>query len=177
MPEPAPNVWEIINSLGAFFAAVIALVAILVTIKVTRDQAKRQRQADEEATADKRRLYEIGILRELLDSIPSSDHDQQSMKQNGNAEVVTHQQFTLLSLLPNDVLPLSRQIAIIIGRGRPFPELLEVLNEANVPQAFSPAQRVRRLQTREVLEEIRKRTGGEPSEVEAWLDRLDGRAS
>jgi hypothetical protein len=177
VPEPAPNIWEIINSLGAFSAAVIALIAILVTIKVTRDQAKRQRQADEEAAADKRRLYEIGLLRELLDSIPSAEQDQEAIERDGKSEMVTHQQFTLLSLLPNEVLPLWRRLAIIIGRHKPARELLELLNEAGAPPTFSLPQRVRRLQTHEVLEAIQRRTDGEPSEVGVWLDRLDGRSS
>ncbi|WP_328651324.1 hypothetical protein OG598_24990 [Micromonospora sp. NBC_00330] len=175
--DPDPNLWEIINSVGAFSAAVISLIAILVTIKVTQDQARRQVRADEEAAAEKRKSYEVGLLRELLDAIPSADDDRREAAERGRVPaVITHQHYVLLSLLPNAVLPLWRRLAVVLGRGLPHSELLKILDEADAPQTFEIRGRVRRAQRREVLEAIQERTGGNPHEVGEWMNRLDGQA-
>ena len=89
--------------------------------------------------------------------------------------MISHRQFQLLALLPNDVLPHFRRLAVAIGRQAGAGVVEQILKEADAPATFSQAQQVRRVQQQEVLMAIHERTGGAAADVGEWFDRLDGR--
>lgn len=166
-----PEWWELLDSLGSFLAALAAMVTIIITVR-------QLRRAALEAAGDERRRYELGLLREMLDSIPTLTEDNAAMNfYNPSPALVTEDQFVLLSLLPEDVLPRFRQI--LIATKLPDHERDEVLNaicsDYPMPGTFSLLARVRRAQRRECLEAIAVLTGGNPREVGAWFARVDGR--
>jgi hypothetical protein len=170
LTESSAGLWDILSSIGTIAAVLVALAFGLWSIR----QATAAGRA---AAADQRRLFELGILRELLDSIPSDASDRAEAEQNihNQVEVITDRHYTLLSLLPNDMLPYFRELAVAMGRNE-LEKVPDICNRAGVPPLFSPRQRVRRLQRRELLEACAIRSGGDRDEVSRWLDQLDGRA-
>jgi hypothetical protein len=138
----------------------------------------QQRLIDAEVVneVERRRTRELGLLRELLDSIPSGEDDErEAQKDGGRVQVITNQHFELLSLLPNEVLPYFRRLAVAVGRGRGDALIARICDEAGAPATFPRLrERVRRVQRRELIEAIKIRSGSDPVEVVEWLDALDG---
>jgi hypothetical protein len=78
------------------------------------------------------------VLRELLDTVQSDSADVAEEATLGNIEIITHRQYQLISLLPNDVLPFWHRLAVAIGRGNTG-ELLRILDDAGAPPTFLSA--------------------------------------